>query len=181
MSFFLEGGKEVDLSGRTIEQLVFIREELNKERTIIGDERAKVNKTLRLCDSKLKEIDNNLKIINREVKRRQDIEEAKNIIGEDISSIEGFELLSEDELSIITTNMDRTDYRNHGVPIRFYDLERICREVINMKKKYPKWTLTSLARGGQYDTLPPHTFYRYEYKDEYGSHFNLGGIKLVSH
>lgn len=85
----------------------------------------------------------------------------------DNSSIEGFELLSEDELSVITTNMDRTDYRKYGVPIRFYDLERICREVINIKKKYPKWILTKLARAGQYDTLPPDKFYRYEYKDEY--------------
>jgi hypothetical protein len=52
----------------------------------------------------------------------------------DNSSIEGFELLSEDELSVITTNMDRTDYRKYGVPIRFYNLKRICREVINIKK-----------------------------------------------
>ena len=101
----------------------------------------------------------------------------KNIIGQDIKNIEDFELLSEDELSIITKNMDRTDYRKHGVSIRFYDFERICREVIAMKKKYPKWTLIDLSRGVgvQYDTLPPHIFYSYEYKDEEGLYFKLGG------
>lgn len=115
----------------------------------------------------------------KETKRREDIEESKNIINENIKNIEGFTLLSEDELSIITKGMDRTDYRKHGQYPRFLDLERICKEVINMKQKYPKWKLTSLARGGQYDTLPPHTFYRYEYKDEYGYHFNLGGITVL--
>ena len=181
MSFFCEGSKEPDLSGKSSQELDSIRTELNKKKTNIGSERVKISKTIRLYDSQLKDIEKDLKIIDREVKRREEIEEAKNIIGTDISSIEGFELLSNDELSIITTNMDKTDYRKHGVPIRFYDLERICREVINMKKKYPKWTLTSLARGGRYDTLPPHTFYRYEYKDEDGYYFNVGGIKLVSY
>lgn len=178
MSFF-EGtsAKEPDLSGKSSQELDSIRTELNEKKKNIVQERIKVNKSLRLYDSQLKDIERDLKIIDREVKRRQDIEEAKNIICSDIWSIVGFELLSEDELSIITTNMDRTDYRKHGVGIRFYDLDRICREVINIKQKYPKWTLTSLARGGQYDTLPPHTFYRYEYKDEDGCYFNLGGIK----
>lgn len=179
MSFFCEESNP-DLSGKTNEELVSIQNELNEKKQNIGQERIKVNKTLRLYDIQLKDIEKDLKIIINEIKRRKEIEEAKNIIGTDISSIEGFELLSEDELSVITTNMDRTDYRKHGVPIRFYDLERICKEVINIKKKYPKWTLTSLARGGQYDTLPPHTFYRYEYKDEYGCHFNLGGIQILS-
>ena len=65
------------------------------------------------------------------------------------------------------------------MPIRFYDLERICRVVINIKKKYPKWILKKLARKGQYDKLPPHTFYRYEYKDEYECHFYVGEIQIL--
>lgn len=179
MSFFCEETNP-DLSGKTNEELVSIQNELNEKKQNIGQERIKVNKTLRLYDSQLKDIEKDLKIIINEIKRRKDIEEMKNIIGTDISSIGGFELLSEDELSIISTKMDKTDYRKYGNYPRYLDLERICKEVINIKKKYPKWTLTSLARGGQYDTLPPHTFYRYEYKDEYGCHFNLGGIQILS-
>jgi hypothetical protein len=70
----------------------------------------------------------------KETKRRKDNEDAKNIIGQHIKNIEDFELLSGDELHIITKNMDKTDYRKHGVSIGFYDLERICREVITIKK-----------------------------------------------
>ena len=76
--------------------------------------------------------------------------------------------------------MDRTDYRRYGYRPRFYDFERICKEVIEIKQRYPKWRLTNMSRGGQIDTLPPYTHYRYKYKDEYGSHFDIGGIKLIS-
>ena len=133
-----------------------------------------------LLRKNFEETDKNIKLILKEIKRREDNEEAKNIISEDIKSIEEFELLSEDELSIITKNMDRTDYRKHGVPNRFHDLERICRQVIDMKKKYPKWILIDLSRGVgvQYDKFPPHIFYSYEYKDEEGLHFKLGFVPL---
>lgn len=76
MSLFCKE-QTIDLSGKTIEELVSIRNEFNEKRKIIGDERIKVNKTLRLCDSQLKDIEKYLKMIDREVKRRQDIEEAK--------------------------------------------------------------------------------------------------------
>lgn len=178
MSFFCEE-TNLDLSGKTAEELDSIKKKLTEQKTNVISERRKAIQITHVCDRQLRNIDKDLAIILKETKRREDFEEAKNIIGEDIKSIEGFELLSEDELSIITKNMDRTDYRKHGQYPRFLDLERICKEVIAMKKRYPKWSLTSLARGGQYDTLPPHTFYRYEYKDEYGSHFNLGGIQIL--
>ena len=163
MSFFCEE-INLDLSGKTAEELESIKKELNEKKTTVSSERIQANKIVRLCDSQLRNIDKDLAIILKETKRREDIEESKNIINEDIRNIEGFTLLSEDELSIITKGMDRTDYRKHGQYPRFLDLERICKEVINMKKRYPKWSLTDLDRGGQYDTLPPHIFYKYGYK-----------------
>lgn len=48
---------------------------------------------------------------------------------EDIKSIEKYELLSEDEMIIIHKNMNKT----YGVTDRFVDLERICKEVIDIK------------------------------------------------
>ena len=134
MSFFY---KEVnpDLSGKTTEELLSLKTELNEKIQNISSERVKINKTLRLYDIEFNNIDKNLKQILNEFKRREDIEESKSILNPEISEIEGFELLREDELSIITKKMDRTDYRKHGVPIRFYDFKRICIEVINMKKK----------------------------------------------
>jgi hypothetical protein len=179
MSFFCEATNP-DLSGKTSEELDSIQKELNEKKTNINSERIKANKIVRLCDSQLKDIDYSLKLISKELTRREEIEEAKSMLNPENLDIEGFELLSEDELSIITKNMDRTDYRKHGKYPRFHDFERICKEVINKKKKYPRWTLSKLERGGQYDTLPPQIFYRYEYKDEDGNHFNIGGIKLIS-
>jgi hypothetical protein len=55
-------------------------------------------------------------------------------------------------------------------------LERICKEVIELKQKYTTWTLKGLKRGGQYDTMPPQTFYRYIYKDDNGFYFTIGGL-----
>lgn len=176
MSFFYEDDKEPYLSGKTVEELDIIKEELTRERIIIEDEKIRVRKSLSLCDAKLKEIDKNIKIIFTELKRREDIEEAKTLFN---LSIEGIDLLSKDELLVITKNMDRTDYRKNGVSTRFRDFERICKEVINTKKKYSKWTLTSLLKEAQYDTFPPSIIYRYEYKDEDERYFYVGGINII--
>lgn len=169
---------DLELSGKTAEELASLQKDLNEQKRNANSERLKATKIVRLCDSELRNIDKELAIILKETKRREDIEEAKHIINEDIRNIEGFTLLSEDEFSIITNRMDRTDYRKHGNYPRFLDLERICNEVITMKKRYTKWTLTNLERGGQYDTLPPKTFYKYEYKDDEGCNFDIGGFKL---
>lgn len=169
-----------DLYRKSTEELVSLKSQLNTQLCEFSIKKQNLDKERRIVTKKIEEIEKNIKLIFKEIKRREDIEEAKNIIGEDIKKMEGFELLSEDELSIITTKMDKNDYRKYGNYPRYLDLERICKEVINMKKKYPKWTLSELSRGGQYDTLPPHTFYKYEYKDEYGCHFNFGGIQVLT-
>lgn len=171
---------KTDLSGKSSEELASLKNQLNSQLNESRIKRLELNKIIRESDKDFEKIDKELKQIEKEIKRREDIEEAKYILSPEILAIEGFELLSEDELLIITTNMDRTDYRKHGNYPRYLDLDRICKEVIDMKKKYPKWILTSLARGGQNYILPPHTFYRYQYKDEHGCHFNLGGINVYS-
>jgi hypothetical protein len=76
--------------------------------------------------------------------------------------------------------MDKTDYRKNGNYPRWYDLERLVNEVIVFKKLYPGWILESLARGGQYDTLPPQTFYRYTYKSPHGHYMSMGGIERIN-
>lgn len=168
MSFFCEKIIGPDLSEKTIEELISSKTELNNTRLEIGKEYVDIKKKYRSVENEISNIDKNLKIILEEIKRRND----ELTIDENIKKIEGFDLLSKDELLIITTNMDKTDYRKNGDYPRFYDLERICKEIIVMKKRYPRWTLTNLGRGGQYDTLPPLTFYRYEYKDEFNCSFN---------
>jgi hypothetical protein len=97
----------------------------------------------------------------------EDIIESENVF-ESVQTVEGFDTLLKSELVVISNGMDKTDYRKHGNYPRWYDLERLVKEVIYFKKLYPGWILDHLARGGQYDTLPPQTFYRYTYKSQHG-------------
>ena len=169
-----------DLSGKSNEELDSIKTELSKQQSELKLEMKKLYNKRRDIDIDCDKITKKIYLVVEELKRRKDAEEAKALLTPEISAIEGFELLGEDELSIITKKMDRTDYRKHKICPRFYDFERICKEVIQIKQRYPKWKLTGVSRGGQVDTLPPYTHYRYEYKDEYGSHFDIGGLKLIS-
>ena len=153
---------ELDLTGKSNEEVDSIKTELTKRKYELGIEIRKINY--------------DIKLVEEEVEKRKVAEYAKLILSSEISSIEGLELLREDELSIIIKKMDRTYYGSHYPRLR--DLERICKEVIRMKKQYPKWTLINLSNGGQQDSIPPYIFYRYEYKDECGNCFDIGGLKL---
>ena len=106
---------------------------------------------------------NNLSLteIFKEQIRRKEIE--------DIKSIEKYELLSEDEMIIIHKNMNKT----YGVTDRFVDLERICKEVIDIKNIYPKWKLINLKIYQREDLLLPYSHYNYEYKDATGNSFEI--------
>ena len=70
--------------------------------------------------------------------------------------------------------MNKTDYRKHGDYPRFYDLETLIKHVIEFKKQYPGWVLESVEKTGQYDTLPPQTFYKFTYKTPLGHYMSFG-------
>ena len=180
MSLFSEEVKLV-LQGKTNEELLNIQKNLNEKKQNITSERLTLSKTLRAIDKQLNDIDKNIQSVLKEIKRREEIEETRIILTEEIKKMDGFELLSEDEFCIITTKMDKTDYRkyNNNLP-RWLDLTRIISEVISIKKHYTNWTLSGLSRGGQYDTMPPQTFYKFEFKDQFGNYFNVGGITFIS-
>jgi hypothetical protein len=150
---------------KTQEELNALTISLNEKKRIIKIEREKAQNSLRLVEKELSDIENKLKRISQENIRRENIAESKIMIGEKEKNIDGFNLLSEDELSVIAKNMNKTDYRKYGAP-RWLDLENIIKTVVEMKKSYPNFTLTNLDIGGQIDTLPPKTFYRYEFTDE---------------
>lgn len=89
--------------------------------------------------------------------------EVENVL-DDVKHIEDFNLLERNELAIIISGMDKSDYTKYNCA-RWIDLENIIKEVIKMKKKY-NWKLYSLTKKGQIDTMPPQNLYKYEYKDE---------------
>jgi hypothetical protein len=156
---------------KTQEELNALNISLNEKKRNIKIEREVAKNALRVVEKKLSEVEDNLNRILREFKRREDISESKTMIGEKEKNIDGFNLLSEDELSVIAKNMNKTDYRKYGQYPRWLDLENIIETVVEMKKRYPKFTLTNLDIGGQIDVLPPQTFYRYEFTDEYDCTF----------
>jgi hypothetical protein len=145
--------------------------ELNK---IYKETRIKMN----FCESRKKEL-------SKEIKKLEEIIETENVF-ESVQNIEGFDNLLKEELVIISKGMDKTDYSKmdlvrarskESIP-RWIDLERLVKEVIGFKKLYPGWILESLSRSGQYDTMPPHSFYSYTYKTPHGHYMSMGGIEL---
>ena len=156
---------------KTHEELNALNDTLiEKQKTIKREQKIATN-TLYIIEKELSDIEDKIKRILQEFKRREYIEDSKTMIGEKEKNINGIDLLSEEELSIIAKNMNKTDYRKHGKYPRWLDLEKIIKTVVEMKKRYPKFTLTNLDIGGQIDSLPPQTFYRYEFTDEYDCTF----------
>lgn len=167
-----------DISRKSLMELSCLREDYNKNIVILDLEREKLSKTLREIEKREKELHNKLKEALQEIKRRESIEEIKIINDERIKYIEGFDLLKECELSLIIKNMDKNDYREYGAT-RWMDLPRLIREVSTIKKQYPNWELTNLIKTGQYDTMPPNNFYKFEFKDSNDNYFTIGRICLV--
>jgi len=140
----------------------------------------KINKEnqnkLRLCDVRKYEV-------RKKIKHIEHIMETENMF-DTIAHVEGIDTLTKEELVLISNDMDKTDYRNsilnsskQNYP-RWFDLERLVKEVIEFKKQYPGWILECLRLDGQYDTFPPQIFYRYTYKSPHGHSMSLGGIKF---
>ena len=127
--------------------------------------RRKVN----LCDSRRKDLSQQIKNLER-------IIEKENVF-ESVEGVEGFGTLLQEELIAIFNGMDKNDYRKYGNYHRWHDLEKLVKDVIEFKKLYPDWILYHLTLGGQYDTLPPKTFYKFTYKSPHGHYMSYGGIE----
>ena len=167
-----------NINEKSTEELKSFVDELQQQYNILTNERKKINEERKILESKISNIFTKNTLIKDEIKRREDIIKSKEILKEQTQNIEGIELLTEDEIVIITSKMNRTDYRKNGNYPRFIDLERICKEVIEIKKRYTQWKLSKMGQKGQYDTFPPHVFYMYEYKDQFNTLYSIGGINF---
>lgn len=172
MSSFYETS-QIDLSNKTFEQLLNLRKELKEKMQFLTTERIKAVKVVRDIEKDVSKADNMMKNILNEIKRHETIYDANYMIYEYIKTIENINLLNGDEILLITNKIDRTDYRKYGDYPRWIDLEKICKEVITTKKRYPEWILMDLEKSRQTTTLPPETFYYYKFKDEFGGYLIL--------
>ena len=155
-----------DLSTKNVEELAAIQKDLLNERKIIQQEITQVLEKYEVYKSQQTNNGENLKKISAELRCRTAIGELRTMIN-DNGNIKELTLLSDAELSIIYNGMDITDYRtkhNNTYP-RYIDLERICKEVIEVKTNYPTWRLADLKIASQLDCWPPKTGYKYKYKD----------------
>ena len=177
-SLYYEQLNKNNINEKSTEELKYFVDELQQQYNILTNERKKMNEERKILESKINNIFTKNTLIRDEIKRREDIIESKEILKKQTQNIEGIELLTEDEIVIITSKMNRTDYRKNGNYPRFIDLDRICKEVIEIKKRYPQWKLSKMGQKGQYDTLPPHVFYMYEYKDQFNTLYSIGGINF---
>jgi len=164
---------DLNLSHKTVEELFNLQKELKEKNTFLTTERIKAVKVVRDIEKDYKKNHDNLQNILKEIQRHEVVDQAKNMISEDIKNIEDFNLLHGNEVLLITTKMDRTDYRNYGDYPRWLDLEKICKEVIRIKKRYPSWILMDLEKSRQTNTLPPQSIYYYKFKDQFGSYLIL--------
>lgn len=140
-------------------------ERLNKEYSELKE---KTDELKRQRNQLAKQIYDNDAIIvgfREKIKHLKYLIDVENVL-DDVKNIEDFNLLERNELAIIISGMDKTDYTKYNCA-RWIDLENIIKEVIKMKKKY-NWKLYSLTKRGQLDTIPPQNLYRCEYKDEDG-------------
>jgi hypothetical protein len=163
-------------------EIIRVREEIvqiDTESQEIHKIYREICKKIRLCESRKNDL-------LKEIKKLEEIVESENVF-ETVKYVEGFDTLLQEELVAISNGMDKTDYSKmdlvrarskESIP-RWIDLERIVKSVIEFKKLYPGWILDSVARGGQYDTLPPQIFYKYTYKSPHGHYMTMGGIELI--
>lgn len=164
---------QIDLSGKTLGDLLSLQKELKEKIRFLTTERIKAVKVVRDIEKDVRKIDDMLQNILKEIKRYEAIDEAKNMISEYVESIENYDLLHGDEVLLITSKMDKTDYRKYGDYPRWLDLEKICKEVIIMKKRYPNWKLMDLEKSRQTNTLPPQSSYYYKFKDQFADYLIL--------
>jgi hypothetical protein len=170
--------ESLDLSEKSIVELNDLYAVFHMKKATLHTEKTKLEKDTLFINKKIKYVDDNLTNILKEILRHKDIEESKHMINDKIKSIDDFELLSEREIAVITTKMDKTDYRHYGKYPRWLDLERIIKEIIDIKKRYPAWTLKKMAKEGEDYAIPPKNVYIYEFTDEYNTVLNVGSARV---
>jgi hypothetical protein len=89
-----------------------------------------------------------------------------------LDSTPGYNELTENEQNLIVNGMDKTDYTAYEEEApRWYDLEKLIKQVLDFKLKYPDWTLKSVQKSAQSNTIPPKNYYKLTYLTSHG--YNL--------
>ena len=144
-----------------LDQLLEEKKSLQNDFTRISNQR----KTL---FHKELEIENHIKTLNKEIiectKKIKQTEE-EMLLDEYYSETHTLNSpLSNEEINLIVTNMDKKDYRDFGNYPRWIDLQKIIDFVVEIKDQYHDWNLIQVAR--LYDqilNIPPSHIYIYTF------------------
>jgi hypothetical protein len=156
-----------------IEKLTNESKEVNIDYMKYMKQYNELGRLIRSCTNRKNEIAKNIKHLEH-------IIESSTIFAS-VNTIDGFETLLKDELFAISNGIDKTDYRKYGANYpRWFDLERIVKDVIKCKTQYPGWILETISKKGQLYTLPPQSCYKFTYKTPQGDNMSCDGIEMVS-
>lgn len=109
----------------------------------------------------------------------KEIQKIKELISiEDIliylKNIPDFALLTQDDILIIINGIDKMDYSLYNIALpRYCDAQKIIKLIVDIKHKYPGFTLSSIQRTGLMDVLPPVSVYSYIFKTPEGGTFTI--------
>ena len=106
---------ELECYSKTVEELELIHANFKEQHDVLRTQLEKNNAERKQINSNTIAINASLKIVLNELQRRDDILNSVHVF-DDVRHLDGFDLLSEPELTIISTKMDREDYRQHGRP-----------------------------------------------------------------
>ena len=159
-----------------INEIKRLKNELNEVCIDYMKYKKQYNEIIRLmssCTSRKQEISIKISDLERIIE--------SSTIFDSVNSIDGFETLLKNELLAISNGMDKTDYRKYETNYpRWFDLERLVKDVIKCKTQYPGWILETISIKGRLDTLPPQSSYNFTYKTPQGDYMSYKGIEVVS-
>ncbi len=150
----------VNKDGKTIDDLLIQKLQLQLELDSLNSERSKINKLLHISNSQIRTKNKEIEDVTLQIDKLTSLVNMHNIVNF-ISNDDNkylIDILSKEELTIITNKMDKTDYTKYGC-CRFIDLEKLIVKIVEIKKSYPNWTLIDMRKCGQLDVLPPKSFY----------------------
>lgn len=163
------------MQDKTTEELIEMKASLKAQVKLLRVEEKQLEQQYLEAQKKTHTVDKQLRILTTELNHREILASIDKFImsyKNGTQVIENFELLTDAELAIITSAMDKTDYRmcpssNKQIK-KFNDFEKMCKTVIFRKQNEPNVILTACWLCGQLDTFPPQSFYEYVYKDDLG-------------
>lgn len=151
---------------------------LNKERDALKLEKDQLTEKYNSLIYQKATVDRRLKEYEKKIAQIKISLESKIMFNEEIiAKFADFHLISVDEQTIISNNIDKTDYTRYGRP-RYIDLEDVINIILKIKRMNPTWKLRGMGmrNTGQMDCMPPQNMYEFIFITQEGFCFRYGGM-----